>query len=43
MKRFIHIRRTLYYGECCRVFILFNHIYLAFSRERKRFLLEVVI
>lgn len=42
MKKFVYLRHTLFLGEYCRVFLLFGHVYLAISQERKRFVLDVV-
>lgn len=42
MKKFVYLRHTLFLGEYCRVFLLFGHVYLAISQERKRFVLDIV-
>lgn len=41
MKHFVYISDTVYLGERCRLVIILNHVYIAFSRDRFRFNFDI--
>ncbi len=43
MKVFVYVPRIVYLGEQCRLLIVFDRIYIALSRERKRFNFDITL
>ncbi len=43
MKVFVYVPCIAYLGEQCRLLIVFDRIYIALSRERKRFNFDITL